>query len=163
MRWKINEMDKIDKLIKRSLDHDLRYEYQGSFKTGKELETLLTKTCPNITQVIHALKKSEYYECEFKIINDKLYKILSDEDIKQMINEFIYDSNKCNFLLTISNSDINSTIDLHTGTIGEFNTKTQTYTAKHELNKAYINLLQDIADIAWFENDVESKDNIKRL
>lgn len=156
-------MNKIDKLIKRGLDHGLRYEYQGSFKTDKDLENLLTKTCPNITQVIHALKKSEYYECEFKIINNKLYKILSDEDIKQMINEFIYDSNKCNFLLILSKSDIDSAIDLHTGTIGEFDTKTQTYTAKHELNKADVDLLQDIADIAWFEKDVELKDNITRL
>lgn len=154
-------MDKINELIKRSLDHGLRYEYQGSFKTDKELENLLTKTYPNTTKVMRALKKSEYYECKLQIIDNKLYKVLSDEDIQQMFNEIIYDTNECNFLLMLSNS--NSAIDLHTGTIGQFDAKTQKYTAKHKFSKSDINLLQDIADTAWFENDVKSKDNIKRI
>lgn len=159
-------MNKTDKLVKRSFDQGLRYEYQGSFKTDKELKNLLTKTILGPTKIAQKLKDANYYENRLYLIDNKLYKILSNEDIQQLFDEFIYDINKCNFLLAFSSSNkkgINSAIDLHTGTIGQFDPKNQTYTPIKDLNSSDIDLLQDIADTTWFEQDIKSKDDIKRI
>ena len=165
----------------RSDDMGINWECLGQFEDKKELMRLLDEYYPwvldddEVLEETNLLLEDGYIDLDADEIDcfqiedgNKLYVRYQDLDfVENLVDCFIYDSRKNNYLLGFSNTGwayIDGAIDLETGTIGYYNDQENIYTSVASLNEYDIEILSNVMEDFFFgENSDEMlKVNVKR-
>lgn len=165
----------------RSDDMGINWECLGQFEDKKELMKLLDEYYPwvldddEVLEETNLLLEDGYIDLDADEIDcfqiedgNKLYVRYQDLDfVENLVDCFIYDSGKNNYLLGFSNTGwayIDGAIDLETGTIGYYNDQENIYTPVAALNEYDIEMLSNVMEDFFFgENpDEMPKLNVKR-
>ncbi|MDM8265440.1 hypothetical protein [Limosilactobacillus vaginalis] len=165
----------------RSDDMGINWECLGQFEDKKELMKLLDEYYPWVLDDDEALEETNllledgYIDLDAEEIDcfqiedgNKLYVRYQDLGfVENLVDCFIYDSGKNNYLLGFSNTGwpyIDGAIDLETGTIGYYNDQENIYKPVAKLNEYDIETLSNVMEDFFFgENPDEMLTvNVKR-